>query len=269
MASNSILSKGAIAYIIKDELIKNGLQVSDEDNLCQKIVGALKKSGKYLMLMVDELDQLYKLDGYKYRSAVTTLNNLAYFGNQPSGRVSVIVCGSSTLMEELITTNASDATRQDFPLVGTEAVNLNGTKFLTKRVYSTLPVDLESVATIAEVELPLSDDKKPYLRLVAYYSGCCARNAERLMHDIDTSIDRMSSPDQALSGSKTMGNEDLSHLRRGIMNLFLNKNRVLLQQLFEGTVDNIHYNIAMIDWETQFTPWTYSDFEEVWKEMIL
>eukprot|EP01036_Dinobryon_divergens_P036184 gene36184-47049_t len=55
-----------------------------------------------VLVLIDELDQLYKTDN---DVNTVTLHDLACLGNQPTGRVSVVLCGSSAMMEDLITTN--------------------------------------------------------------------------------------------------------------------------------------------------------------------
>eukprot|EP00981_Chlorochromonas_danica_P013391 scaffold6314_cov273-Ochromonas_danica.AAC.4 len=85
-------------------------------------------------------------------------------------------------MENLTTTSSNDQIREKFPLLKSGAVNLNGTKYRTKRVYSTLPIDLKAVASISG--WPGSyEDNIGCCRLLAYATGCSARNVERLLKD--------------------------------------------------------------------------------------
>jgi hypothetical protein len=72
---------------------------------------------------------------------------------------------------------------------------LNDNKFLTKRVYSSLPCDLESVASITGEAL--TEDSKPWLRVVAFCTGCTARNVGRILKEGDTVnvINRLACPE--------------------------------------------------------------------------
>jgi hypothetical protein len=54
-------------------------------------------------LLIDEVDQLYRIYGNLFPAVVTTFNDLSYFANQPSGRIYITLCGLTTFMEDLIT----------------------------------------------------------------------------------------------------------------------------------------------------------------------
>ena len=132
---------------------------SPKDNL----LGFLLLNKLKVLILVDELDQLYKnCDDV----SLHTLHDLAALGNQPTGTISVLVCGSSAMMEALITCNADMNVRMEFPLLNKGAPNLNETKYLTKRVYTTLPTDLDAVASMTGTETSVAN--KPWLRFVAF-----------------------------------------------------------------------------------------------------
>lgn len=121
---------------------------------------------------MDELDQAYKVNGELYPAVERSLHDLVYIGNQPTGRIGVAVCGSSDLIGNLITAHADETMRDDFVLLKRGAINMNSNKYISKLVYSTIPVDLETVAQI----IPFEDSNKPYLCLITYSSGCSPRN---------------------------------------------------------------------------------------------
>ena len=188
-----------------------------------------------VLVLIDELDQLYKTVLPDNDVNQITLHDLACLGNQPTGRVSVVLCGSSAMMEDIITTNGiKDASIvAEFPLL-TGAPNLNGTKYLTKRVYSTLPTDLGAVAILSRKEL--NDANKPWLRLVAFAGGCSARTTERILNDSSTNGNILLglSPDSALSGHNTLNKEDMNHLRGKIIKGLYKKNKALFNQFFDS-----------------------------------
>lgn len=156
--ANESLLKTIKTQFIQVGLFKNADFESKESTKVQ-ILLALQRRDSYLLIFVDELDQLYRINGQNEPVAVTNLHDLSFLANQSSGRVAITVCGSSAVMENLITTNANDDIRKEFLLLTTGAINLNRSKFITKRVYSTIPTDLESVASI--VNVPLDDTTIP------------------------------------------------------------------------------------------------------------
>lgn len=151
-------------------------QGNQHQPLCELLIEYLMKNNINILVLVDELDQLYKSE---LESSLVTLHDLAYLGNQPSGRVSILVCGSSSMMEYLIRANGDSDVKEEFPLLK-NAPNLNGTKFLTKRAYSSLPTDLQTVATIANVDYALNI---PWVRIIAFSAGGSARQIKRVLED--------------------------------------------------------------------------------------
>jgi hypothetical protein len=223
---------------------------------------------KYLMdvnanvfVFVDELDQLYKTPN---DVNLTTLHDLACLGNQPTGRVSVVLCGSSAMMEDLITAigvrNVKIA--DEFPLVK-GAPSLNETKYLTRRVYSTLPTDLSAVAVISGTEL--NNANKPWLRLVAFVGGCTARAVRRTLQD---SILSGWSPDSTLSGHNTLIKEDINQLRRKIIKGLYKKNIAIFKQFFDSNGFAVLHKIAMVPWEERFQPLLFAEIRVIWAKLI-
>lgn len=271
----SRLSSKSLAMILSEELGKCGIEIAaDNQSLTygERLVEALKTADRYLLVLVDELDQLYRVDGSKNPSALATLSDLAYLGNQPSGRISVLACGSSALMENLITTNCNDQIRADFSLLSTGAINLNCTKYRTKRVYSMLPMDLKAVASIVDKLEGTYEDNLPYYRLVAYLTGCSARNVERFINDTDDDglVSGSRSLENSLTGSNNLTNSDISSLRDAIFKALRKKNRALLVTLFGASTcssADIVRNIALTNWEDLLKPLEYAEVELVWRRL--
>jgi len=222
-----------------------------------------------VLVLIDELDQLYKTVLPDNDVNQITLHDLACLGNQPTGRVSVVLCGSSAMMEDLITTNGIKDTNivAEFPLL-TGAPNLNGTKYLTKRVYSTLPTDLGAVAILSRKELNVAN--KPWLRLVAFAGGCSARTTGRILNDSSTNGNILLglSPDSALSGHNTLNKEDMNHLRGKIIKGLYKKNKALFNQFFDSNGLVSLPKLATVNWEEQFQPLMFADVKAIWKKLI-
>eukprot|EP01039_Chlorochromonas_danica_P003960 gene3960-4332_t len=101
----------------------------------ERLAKALEIKDKYFFLVVDEIDQLYReshLNTSVYEVARSDLGDLAWLGNQKSGRFAVFLCGSSASCPLLLTCNAD---KEEFPLqIG--APNLNGQRYRTLRLLS-------------------------------------------------------------------------------------------------------------------------------------
>jgi Cdc6-like AAA superfamily ATPase len=85
MRANSLLTNSSLTSIVIEKL--NGLdEVNIEippncESLNELLVGYLQAKEMKLMLLIDELDQLYKV---KEDVCLKTLHDLAYIGNQPT-----------------------------------------------------------------------------------------------------------------------------------------------------------------------------------------
>lgn len=109
------------------------------------IVRALLRANKKLLVLVDGLDQLYRLQPSSQQAdaAVRTLGFLSGLGTQRSGAVGVLLCGSSALCGRLIARQGVAALQADFPLVQ-RAPSLNATKFCGVSLPGRTCVDLEA-----------------------------------------------------------------------------------------------------------------------------
>ncbi len=98
----------------------------------EMIVKKLQQHGKYVFLIVDHIDDLYRVSPTDTSSTIArnSLGDLAWLGNQCSGRFGVILCGSSASSPLLITCHAN---REEFPMLR-GAPNLNYQKYPTWRL---------------------------------------------------------------------------------------------------------------------------------------
>ena len=239
------------------------LEAEKHFSLHEYLISFLLTKKMKLMLLVDELDQLYRS---QMDVRLKTLYDLAFIGNQPSGTLSTIICGSSSTLELLITGNARPIIRSEFPLLDMGAPNLNETKFLTKRVYSPVPTDLTSVAVVAGLEL---DENTIYwIRIVAFAAGCSARAVRRVVFDSSFSEQILAnpSPDSTLFGSKTLNYTNMNLLRDRIIHKFYDNNAHLFNSILYSS--DIVTAIATINWESQFKPLKCIEVEKLWKGLI-
>eukprot|EP01036_Dinobryon_divergens_P033321 gene33321-43078_t len=230
----------------------------------------LDKLDLRMQLFIDEMDQLYQLNGEKFPSVITTLSDLSYFAKQPSGRMSIVICGSSALMEGLITTNAPDSVAKKFVLLSTGAIDLNDNKFITRRVYSSLPCDLESVASITGEAL--TEESKPWLRLVAFCAGGTARNVCHILKEGDTvdAASRLAFPENSVFGDGGLNYEEHLLLWSEVMKILARKNNKLLKALLfsQESFDCTISAISTSNWEETFAPLNFSEVQSKWKELL-
>eukprot|EP01036_Dinobryon_divergens_P024287 gene24287-32723_t len=268
--ANELLQTKSLTSIIFIKLRELGVQIPEPDLNCislnEYLVQFFMDNNMKLLLLIDELDQLYKSTD---KICLTTLHDLAYIGNQASGTISTIVCGSSSLMELLITTNGGERVRSEFPLLNHGAPNLNGTKFLTKRISSNLPSDLSAVAIQSDMEL---DNNTVYwIRLVTFCAGVSARAVGRLLRDISNSssgqiLMSLSPDDTALNGSNTLSNTDIDALRGKILCKLYKRNAKMFDRIVNSS--DIVAAIATTEWEQHFQPLKYADVMKSWKKLI-
>lgn len=270
LIDKDLSSKTLLTVVVK---ILRGLGVeirdmtADEVHTGLHLVNVLLEKKIKLLLLIDELDQLYKI---KEKVALENLHELSFLGNQSTGTVSVIVCGSSAMMEFLITTNASQSIRDEFPLLTMGAPNLNGTKFQTRRVSSNLPIDLITTGILAEKHT--TSQTINWVRLVAFVAGAGARSVGRVISDAgqDGEILNSISPDANYTGANTLSKEHLARLRTKILKKLYSKNANMFDSIKNAS--NVAAAIATTPWEKggemEFQPLTYKEVQKIWKGLI-
>ncbi len=119
----------------------------EDEYIGDKLISALDEKGKYLFLIVDEVDQLYRQDPRKEFAKVhNSLKQLAWMANDTRGKIAIFACGSSASCCLLVTCNGD---RNEFPaLVG--AANLNSQKFGTLRLPAHVFTDVNVIENITE-----------------------------------------------------------------------------------------------------------------------
>lgn len=214
----------------------------------QSIVDILVNMDFHLMLLVDDVQHMYTFDGDRHQNAIDTLGDLSFFADQPSGRVLVVLCGDVAFTEKLVshTFDRSTTFAQNFPLLRTGGYRL--TKFQVFRISSTIPTDLEAVASITNVQL--NNQNRNWLRLVTFMSGCCASDVERFKNELG--IGHLAPRCSGCLDGYTI-----------IYDKLYKKNKKLCDALFRGALDNtctcsILDNIMTAPWERTFQPVTRS-----------
>lgn len=166
-------------------LLKLNISVEgDADDIFYALCNSLEKCDKRVILLIDELDKFYEVspDYYHWYPTLTkTQGRLAKIGDDRCSIFAAILCGSSAHISTLVSANGKDdpAFVKDFPLVKI-SINLNGTKFRTRRIYSTTPVELSTVSNILFQAEPVTTANIKIVRSVAFITGGVAREIKRL-----------------------------------------------------------------------------------------
>jgi len=195
------------------------------DSMIKRITRTLKSRGKYLFLVLDEVDQLYTMSpSEKY---LDHLHELIGLGNQSSGRIFTLVSGSSTRLRGLFGKTLTDVSKE-FKLYD-EAPTFNLKKFHDERVYAAIPTDIATVAVLLDIEVNESTIED--LRATAFFTGCNAR-----------SLESSDAPGTFL---------------RALMDSLVGLNATLLQGLTKD-------NIGEVAWETKLEPLELRLVEHLW-----
>jgi hypothetical protein len=254
------LQDKSVMEVVAEELERLGIQVPVDPNsrsLAEDLIVAVESAGVYLHLCVDDFEQIYKIDGDDHPSILRSLHELVALGVQPSSRIAVLLCGSSELFENLIRVNVSERMRESFPLLKTGAPRFDCANYPLTRIDSTTPIDLEAVARI--IGLPFDTTNLPYLRLMAYSSGCSARDLENGVPVSDDVLIR-----------NAKANEVHRLLWRKMLKRMMEKNQRLCDELFpsRSSAKLIIRSILTMAWEQRFLPLDFDDLQAIWSRLL-
>lgn len=132
---------------------EQGLALDGAQGKAHSLTAALLESDRFIFLVVDELDELYRLrtssDPTVRRNALQTLYTLCQLGDNTSGRYSVLLCGSSYSLYQLVCHQITRELAEQFPL-GPDAPGLHRTKFPDVLIPSARCTDSSQVLAIIE-----------------------------------------------------------------------------------------------------------------------
>lgn len=146
------------------------------DGSAEELIALLRRRNKRMLIIVDELDELYRLPGGT--EVQETLGNLQVLGNSRKGVVATVICGSSATLPLLISQYVSPDIRKEFPTVY-GAPNLNETRFRKQRIILPTPTDL----SILKIICPGVEE--PRLRLCLFLAGSNVREVHRYLNGCD------------------------------------------------------------------------------------
>lgn len=120
----------------------------DESKGAFALTDALEKAGKRMLVVVDEVEQLYCVDSSETnmrQHAIDTLRFLQGLGNQKSGRYAVLLCSSSAFTYSLLFRGINEHMLSRFPVLRSSP-DLNSSKF------EPLPIPAARCTATAQVE---------------------------------------------------------------------------------------------------------------------
>lgn len=142
--------------LILAALERNGVDVQKHWGVCSlpglyTVDTVLKSEGKKVILMLDEFEKLFT-EKTKARNEIVKV--VAALGGCTSGRVAVLVTGSSSHLFSLVkgTAHESSTALEKYPLAGKQ-IDMNGEKLRPLRLPPSLPHDVKCVEDMLEAIL--------------------------------------------------------------------------------------------------------------------
>jgi len=259
-ATGSSLNKCSVAVEIVKKLKIHGIHVSIEEDklLLKSIEDALKKNDKFVLLIVDEIDNLYRVskdnNPTAFEAAENTLGDLAYLGNTTIGRFGVFLCGSSASCPLLITANRN-VDRNVFPLIY-GATNLNGKKYSTKRLPVPLCTDLHVIGNIL-ADIGSRNCSEEVCRLVGFTVGVIPRSIRTVLHSCCEEDEEVYGALQASRHESSVDMDDHKHTKgfyRELIQDMKNENGEIMSMLTDTNGVFIYDRVLTQPWETKLKP---------------
>lgn len=253
----------SIMKLVDQELKKEGIDSTTivARNMGERLTKALEAKNKYLFLVVDEIDQLYRESPQNksvYEVARTNLGDLAWLGNQKSGRFAVFLCGSSASCPLLVTCNAN---KQEFPLqIG--APDLNVQRYRTLRLNVLL---LNNVKEMKNLLKEMGYDASEELaRLMLFQVGLVPRSIHH--HVVSLKARETLTFQKTSSHCHESGLPGL--LYESLIKKLRSKNGTAFSLLSDETTGHLcEYKVVSEKWETEIVPLNYEDIVECWKRV--
>ena len=113
--SNKRLMNFSLLELVLDELKQLGLATEsptndEKDDIVFHLTALLERENKYVLLIVDEVDKFYEVNPNQknndVRKLIETFGELSGIGDDRSGRVATLLCGSSGVLPLLVNANA-------------------------------------------------------------------------------------------------------------------------------------------------------------------
>jgi len=266
----------SVQEIVERCLCERDVLTLDELSLAKDravaIQDALQRSGKQLFLLVDEVDELYRIDKnlklFQAQLANSSMLQLSDFGTQTSGNIAVVICGSTVSLSRLVSCNVSEALLREFPnLHG--APHLNGTKYLAWRVHSAPGVDLGVAMAVLASKRDIHGDIA-LARVAAFWGGS---NARVLDNVVGSELSAKAGL-EAIPFRKDEAQKRMSSITGKFANALLQRmwkdNRALLSTMWDEKAATFNVErIKTVDWEVKFKPLTAAVTDRLWQSVAV
>lgn len=271
LQTDSVLKTNTVLQLIDQRLTECGINksTSTSKNMGERLAKALEENDKYFFLVVDEIDQLYRQSRQNvsvYEVARCNLGDLAWLGNQKSGRFAVFLCGSSASCPLLVTCNAD---KEEFPLqIG--APNLNVQRYRTLRLSVSLMNSMEEMTRLF-MEMGYESSEE-LARLMLFRVGLVPRAVHQHIESL-------------LGGETLTFQNTCSHCHEsglkasnGLAGLFYEslikklrekneKARAMLCDEMTGQL--CQYKVGSVKWESAIVPLDYEDIVACWTRVCM
>ena len=262
----------------------HGVQV-DEAASANPLTTALKKAGKRMLVIVDEIEELYRFADSRREKSVGTLSNLQRLGDQVSGRYAVLICGSAAATYRLISAQPEHLMERFVPLLKSGVPDLNCTKFARRIIPSARCTHIAQVHAIV-LQLRASargrelrgladiDDKRlqDLSRVLTFYAGTTPRTVVDVMQPGPNGLltadylTALINKQLASSSSGTLPLE-ANLLFDELLRLLVTANQSLVDRLRnkDGGCDTTQVILEPWEQELKSLPWT--DVSAAWSSL--
>jgi hypothetical protein len=183
-----VLSAGTLCKLVLDELFENPKEISLGEGAQDILVRNLVERSLRLVLVVDEVDQLFKAKESNVKFfdfAYKSLSELASLGNSTCGRLMIILSGSSSRLSTFIKGTKQDLTKdelEDFPILSMQ-LNMNNNRYKLLRVVLPKPDSIHNALAILHPSETLmrksfEEEQKRKARAKMFVHGCNSRNLD-------------------------------------------------------------------------------------------
>ena len=253
-------SAGGLTDVIEKNLLARGFLDEPLDSpLIEDLVPVLDRKKLRLLILVDEIDDLYRKGAATEALKQTTidiLSDLASLGDQVTGLFSTFLCGSSSNIPMLISKNAFADMKDEFPVLEFSP-NLNGTKFRDVHIPSSTPTMIENVPELLNQPTLI----KEACRVVAFFAGTTPRNVQIASQSRSApgQLDVLCA-DESYLGTNTLANDRLKKFVDIIQRALLAKNKGLIDKFYVKDAFD-HKMVLTTEWETEFKPCTFDEIK--------
>eukprot|EP00698_Gefionella_okellyi_P002398 TRINITY_DN1225_c0_g1_i3.p1 TRINITY_DN1225_c0_g1~~TRINITY_DN1225_c0_g1_i3.p1 ORF type:complete len:535 (-),score=100.87 TRINITY_DN1225_c0_g1_i3:807-2411(-) len=277
--SRTWMSKQRLGDILAQYLQEIDVAVpaaTEHSDRIDEVLEVLERKNKRLFLVLDEMDEFFKCDT---DSAPETLSDLQVISESRSGRISVLLCGSSSSLMSLVTgKSAADPDMMKRFKVLKHERNLNSQKYAQMPVLAALPNDLEAIRGVlhgAQFNWD-SEECKQLAAVLMFAGGSNPRELQSLFSVLQGSAEPESFVFMTTSFAKRAAAEHTYQHTEGFINSLLDSfyrsNRHLFDPIIKyvGTRDKYTLDletIAQSDWKT-FVPLEPKQYNKAFQEVF-